>query len=300
MEQIIGQTEAPADVIKDSDIQNFAEDVLAASREVPVIVDFWAPWCEPCKQLTPVLEKVVRQAGGKVKLVKVNVDQNQAIAQQLRIQSIPAVFAFKDGQPVDGFAGALPESQVKAFVQRLTGDSGPSEIERAVEMAREAREAGKVEQAASIYGQILRVEPDNADALGGLAQCHIAGGALDEARELLAALTPEQAKNAEVAAARAAIELSEQAEDVGDTAELERAVEADPANHQARYDLSLALVARGEREAAVDHLLEIVRRNRAWNEEAARKQLLTLFEAFGQADPLTVASRRRLSSLLFS
>jgi putative thioredoxin len=300
MEQIIGQTGAPADVIKDSDIQHFAEDVLAASREVPVIVDFWAPWCGPCKQLTPVLEKVVRQAGGKVKLVKVNVDENQAIAQQLRIQSIPAVFAFKDGQPVDGFAGALPESQVKAFIQRLTGDSGPSEIERALAMARESRENGQSAQAASIYSQILRVEPDNAGAIGGLAQCHIASGELDQARALLAELTPEQAKDTEVAAARAAIELAEQAASVGDTAELEQAIAADPNNHQARYDLSLALVAQGRRQEAVDQLLEIVKRNRGWNDEAARKQLVTLFEAFGPVDPLTVASRRRLSSLLFS
>ena len=300
MEQIIGQAEVPADLIKDSDMRHFAEDVLVASREVPVIVDFWAPWCGPCKQLTPVLEKVVRQAGGKVKLVKVNVDENQAIAQQLRIQSIPAVFAFKGGQPVDGFAGALPESQVKAFIQRLTGDSGPNEIEQAVAMAREAREGGQVEQAASIYGQILRVEPDNAGAIGGLAQCHIAKGELEAARALLAELTPEQARDPEVATARAAIGLAEQTADVGDTAELEQAIAADPNDHRARYDLSLALVAQGRREEAVEQLLEIVKRNRGWNEEAARKQLLTLFEAFGHSDPLTVASRRRLSSLLFS
>jgi putative thioredoxin len=300
MEQMIGQSQVPPDTIKDSDIQHFAEDVLAASREVPVIVDFWAPWCGPCKQLTPVLEKVVRAAGGAVKLVKVNVDENQAIAQQLRIQSIPAVYAFKNGQPVDGFAGALPESQVKAFVQRLTGDTGPSEVERAVEAAQQAQEAGDFERAESIFGQVLRAEPDNGPALGGLAQCYVARGDLEQAREILASVPPKLANDPEVAAAKAAVALAEQTEGLGDTADLQAAVDADPDDHQARFDLSLALVARGEREAAVEHLLEIVRRNRAWNEEAARKQLVTLFEAFGPGDPLTVASRRRLSSLLFS
>jgi putative thioredoxin len=300
MEQMIGQSALPPDAIKDSDLQHFTQDVLVASREVPVIVDFWAPWCGPCKQLTPVLEKVVRQAGGKVKLVKVNVDENQAIAQQLRIQSIPAVFAFKNGQPVDGFAGALPESQVKAFVQRLTGDSGPSEVERAVALARQAREAGEFDRAVSIYGQVLRAEPDNPAALGGLAQCYVANGDMKQAREVLDAVPAKHANDPEVAAARAAMALAEQAENLGDMAELQHAVEANPADHQARYDLSLALVARGEREQAVEQLLAIVRADRNWNEQAARKQLVTLFEAFGHADPLTIASRRRLSSLLFS
>ncbi len=297
-EPLIGQ--APADVIKDTDTQGFAEDVIQASQEVPVIVDFWAPWCGPCKQLTPILEKVVRQAGGAVRLVKVNIDENQAIAQQLRIQSIPAVYAFHEGRPVDGFAGALPESQVKAFVQRLTGDSGPNEIERAIEMADQAREAGEVAQAQDIYGQILRVEPENTDALAGLAQCQIAGGDLDGARETLAGVDQRQRNAPAVAAAEAALALASQADDAGDAGELRRAIEADPDDHQARFDLAQALVGQGEREEAVDHLLEIVKRDRQWNEEAARKQLLTLFDAFGAGDPLTVASRRRLSSMLFS
>ena len=297
-EPLIGQ--ASADVIKDTNTQGFAEDVIQASQEVPVIVDFWAPWCGPCKQLTPILEKVVRQAGGAVRLVKVNIDENQAIAQQLRIQSIPAVYAFHEGRPVDGFAGALPESQVKAFVQRLTGDSGPNEIERAIEMADQAREAGEVDQAQDIYGQILRVEPENTDALAGLAQCQIAGGDLDGARETLAGVDQRQRNAPAVAAAEAALALASQADDAGDAGELRQAIEADPDDHQARFDLAQALVGQGEREEAVDHLLAIVKRDRQWNEEAARKQLLTLFDAFGAGDPLTVASRRRLSSMLFS
>jgi len=300
MEPLIGESQAPPGTIKDSDLQSFAQDVIAASREVPVIVDFWAPWCGPCKQLTPILEKVVRQAGGKVRLVKVNVDENQAIAQQLRIQSIPAVYAFKNGQPVDGFAGALPESQVKAFVQRLTGDTGPSEIEKALEMAKQALDEGELDDAVNIYGQILRVEPTNGTALGGLAQCYVKNGDLEQARQTLEMVGPEARNDPEVTAAQAAVELAQQTGSVGDVADLRRAVEADANDHQARFDLSLALVAGGAREEAVEQLLEIVRRDRAWNEEAARKQLVTLFDAFGHADPLTVASRRRLSSLLFS
>ena len=297
-EPLIGQ--APADVIKDTDAQGFADDVIAASQEVPVIVDFWAPWCGPCKQLTPILEKLVRQAGGAVRLVKVNIDENPAIAQQLRIQSIPAVYAFHEGRPVDGFSGALPESQVKAFVQRLTGDSGPNEIERAIEMAEGAREAGEFDRALENFGQILRVEPHNTDVLAGVAQCHIAAGDLEEAIRTLETVEPQERNAASIVAAEAALEVARQAGDAGDAGELHRAVEADPDDHQARFDLAQALVGQGDREAGVDHLLEIVKRDRQWNEEEARRQLLTLFDAFGAADPLTVASRRRLSAMLFS
>ena len=300
MEPIIAQSEAPPDTIKDSNTESFADDVLAASREVPVIVDFWAPWCGPCKQLTPVLEKVVNEARGKVKLVKVNIDENPAIAQQLRVQSIPAVFAFSDGQPVDGFAGALPESQIRAFVQRLTGDSGPSEIEKAIEMAEEAMATKDLERAVGIFGQILRIEPQNTSALAGLAHCYVQNGDLEQARQTLDMVAPEAQNVPQVSAAQAALELAEQAGDAGDAGELAHTVDANPDDHQARFDLAAALIAAEQREEAVDHLLEIVKRNRTWNEEAARKQLLTLFEAFGPTDPLTVASRRRLSAMLFS
>ena len=297
-EPLIGQ--APADVIKDTDAQGFADDVMVASQEVPVIVDFWAPWCEPCKQLTPILEKLVRQAGGTVRLVKLNIDENPAIAQQLRIQSIPAVYAFRDGQPIDGFSGALPESQVRAFVERLTGDSGPNEVERALEAAEQAREAGDLDRAVDVFGQILRIEPQNVDALAGLARCYIGAGELEEAARTLEMIAPQSRGAPAVTAAQAALELARQAGDAGDIGELRRAVETDPNDHQSRFDLAQALVVQSAREEAVDQLLEIVKRDRKWNEEAARKQLLTLFDAFGVADPLTAASRRRLSTLLFS
>ncbi len=297
-EPLIGQ--APADVIKDTDAQGFADDVMVASQEVPVIVDFWAPWCEPCKQLTPILEKLVRQAGGTVRLVKLNIDENPAIAQQLRIQSIPAVYAFRDGQPIDGFSGALPESQVRAFVERLTGDSGPNEVERAIEAAEQAREAGDLDRAVDVFGQILRIEPQNVNALAGLARCYVGAGELEEAARTLEMIAPQSRGAPAVTAAQAALELARQAGDAGDIGELRRAVETDPNDHQSRFDLAQALVVQSAREEAVDHLLEIVKRDRKWNEEAARKQLLTLFDAFGVADPLTAASRRRLSTLLFS
>ena len=297
-EPLIGQ--ATADVIKDTDAQGFADDVMVASQEVPVIVDFWAPWCEPCKQLTPILEKLVRQAGGAVRLVKLNIDENPAIAKQLRIQSIPAVYAFRDGQPVDGFSGALPESQVRAFVERLTGDSGPNEVERAIEAAEQAREAGDLDRAVDVFGQILRIEPQNVNALAGLARCYVGAGELEEAARTLEMIEPQSRGAPAVTAAQAALELARQAGDAGDIGELRRSVETDPNDHQSRFDLAQALVGQNAREEAVDHLLEIVKRDRQWNEEAARKQLLTLFDAFGVADPLTAASRRRLSTLLFS
>lgn len=303
MEPLIGQAPQAAakDVIKDGSARTFAQDVIMASREVPVIVDFWAPWCGPCKQLGPVLEKVVQQAGGKVKLVKINVDENPQIAQQLRIQSIPAVFAFSNGQPVDGFVGALPESQVRQFVQRLAGDSGPSEIDQALEMAKQALNEGQLDRAVGIFGQILRVEPQNGKALAGLAQAYVKSGDLAQARQTLEMIGPDYRNDPDVASARAAVDLAEQAgAKAGETAALEAKVAQDPNDLQAKFDLAVALAATGVRERAVDLLLEIVQKDRAWNEEAARKQLIKLFEAFGPTDPLTVSARRRLSSILFS
>jgi len=300
MEPLIGEINAPADVVKETDTANFAADVIQASQEVPVIVDFWAPWCGPCKTLGPALEKAVKQAGGAVRMVKVNVDENQQLAAQLRVQSIPAVFAFKGGQPVDGFVGALPDSQIKSFIQRLTGDAGPSPIEQAVEQASQAAEAGDTEMAMNIYGQVLRADPQNTAALGGLAHCLVLQGELAEAREMLDAMEPALQSDPAVQSARAALELAEQAGDVGDAAELLARIETDPTDFEARMELSTALLAQNRREEAVDQLMEIIRRDRQWNDEAARKQLLTLFDAWGPTDELTVASRRRLSSMLFS
>ena len=298
---------APANsgaAIKDADMSTFMADVIDASRQTTVLVDFWAPWCGPCKQLTPILEKVVKASNGAVRLVKVNIDlpQNQPLAQQLRIQSIPAVYAFRGGQPVDGFLGALPESQVKQFVERVAGGKlEASPVEEILAEAKAALEQGDVELAAGTYAEAQSIEPTNPAVLAGIARTAVQMGELDRARQALALVPAEHANHADVAGAKAALALAEQAQGAGgDVANLRAKVTADAADHQARFDLALALVGAGQREAAVDELLEIVRRNRAWNEEAARRQLLTLFEAFGPTDPLTIATRKRLSSLLFA
>ncbi len=305
MEPLIGAApgKAGADLIKNSSTAAFMTDVIDASNEQPVIVDFWAPWCGPCKTLGPQLEKAVRDAKGAVRMVKINVDENQELAAQMRIQSIPAVYAFKGGRPVDGFVGALPESQIKAFVQRLSagGAKGPSPVEEAVEMAKEALAAGDAGRAATIFTQVLQHEPDHADAIAGLARAYIARNDLDRAKATLDRAPKEAAGHAEVAAARAALELAEAGSKAkGALGELKALVARDPRDFEARYELASALFAAGEREAGIDELLEIIRKNRAWNEEAARKQLLKFFEAMGPTDPLTVASRRRLSSILFA
>lgn len=307
METIIGQSGngAPAaDVIKDSNTEQFVDDVINASMEVPVLVDFWAPWCGPCKQLGPMLEKLVRAADGKVKLVKVNIDDDPVIAQQLRIQSIPAVFAFHKGQPVDGFVGALPESQLKAFIERLTGSAvGPTPVDQALEAGKAALEAGEIGEAQAAFTTVLGAEPDNAAALAGLARCQIAGGDLAGARETLERAGPAQANHPEIAGAKAALTLAEETGDSGDAEEaaaLRARLEQNPNDHETRFELAKSLLGANMREAAVEELLDIVRRDRKWNDEAARKQLLTLFEAWGPTDPLTVDARRRLSSLLFS
>ena len=294
-----------ADVIKDGSDRTFMADVIEASRDVPVIVDFWAPWCGPCKQLGPAIEKAVRAAKGAVKLVKIDTDQHPMIAQQLRVQSIPAVYAFYQGRPVDAFVGAQPESQIKAFVDRLAklggGAGGMDEmLEDALAQAKEALDAGDVNTASDIYGQILQAVPDNAAAYAGLVRCLVAAKDLERAKQMIAQAPEAIAKDKDLLAAKSAIEVAEQAENVGPVPELMEKLARDKNDHQARYDLAMALYASGKREAAVDELLELVRRDRTWNEDAARKQLVKLFEAFGPTDPLTVSARRRLSSVLFS
>jgi putative thioredoxin len=301
MLQNLGASAPPADgLIKETTTQAFAKDVLEESRRQPVLVDFWAPWCGPCRQLTPVLEKAVRATKGKVKLAKMNIDEHPAVAGQLGIQSIPAVIAFVNGQPADGFLGALPENQVVAFIERLTKDRVSGEDKDRLKLADAALVDGDPAGAAEIYAQILTEDGANVHALAGLARCYVETGAIDQAKRTLA-MVPEGKRNeASVAAARAALELAEQAASVGPVGELEHRVLSNPADHQARFDLAVALNAKGRRQEALDHLVEIVRNDRKWNDDGARKQLVQLFEAWGPTDPLTVDGRKRLSSILFA
>ena len=296
-----GATAAVAeDVVRETTTQAFVKDVIEESRRQPVLVDFWAPWCGPCKQLTPMLEKAVRAAKGKAKLVKMNIDEHPAIPGQMGIQSIPAVIAFVNGQPVDGFLGALPESQVTAFLERLVKDRVGGEEKDLLKAADAALVEGDAVRAADLYAKVLAQDAANVHALAGLARAYVGTGAVEQAKQTLA-LVPEAKRNeAPVAAARAALELAQQATSLGSVAELEQKVAASPLDHQARFDLALALNAKGRRQQALDHLLEIVRRDRKWNDDGARKQLVQLFEAWGPSDEATVEGRRRLSSILFA
>jgi putative thioredoxin len=295
-----GQSLGGGDIVKEATLATFAKDVLEASRNVPVLVDFWAPWCEPCKQLTPILEKVVKSFAGKVRLVKVNIDQNQALAGQLRIQSIPTVYAFRDGRPLDGFQGAQPESAVRAFVERLLGEEAAMDAAAAIAAADQALEAGDLQGAAEIYAAVLQGEPQNAAALAGLARCYLKSGDAARAEQTLELVPPDKRDSAPVASARAALELAKVAGKAGDIGKLKAQVEAQPANHQARLDYAIALAAGGNKSEAAEQLLESFRRDRKWNDEAARKQLLKLFDAWGPKDPATLEGRRKLSSILFS
>ncbi len=297
----VGGTPGGSDLIKDSNIASFVADVIEASKTVPVIVDFWAPWCEPCKQLTPTLEKLVTLGGGIVKLVKVNIDENQQLAQQLQVKSVPTVFGFKHGQPIDGFAGAQPESQIKAFIGRLTGGAS-SPLDEALEHAAAALEAGDPETASGIYAQVLGQDQANGKALGGMIRCFLASGETAHAQEMIDGLEDKTKSDPDVAAAITAVELPEQGEAAEgiDLSELEAKLAANENDHQARFDMALALYGAGQTEQALDQLLDIIRRDRAWNDEAARQQIVKIFEALGAMDPLTVAARRQLSSLLFS
>ncbi len=292
---------APADLIKDTTTALFAKDVLEASRDVPVLVDFWAPWCGPCKQLTPVIEKVVRAAKGKIRLVKMNIDEHPAVAGQLGVQSIPAVFAFRNGRPVDGFMGALPEGQVKAFIDRLLGGEGPgADLAEMLKVAAEALEQNDSQTAAEIYAAILAEDKENPDAIAGLAKCYLKTGDLDRAESTLAMAPPAKQSHAAIAGVRAALDLARKAPASGETAKLEAAIAADPNDHQARFDLALAFNAQGRKEEAVEQLLGLMRRSRTWNEDGARKQLVQFFEAWGPKDEMTLAGRKQLSILLFS
>ncbi|MCB1969849.1 MAG: thioredoxin [Geminicoccaceae bacterium] len=287
-------------VIRDGSIGTFAQDVIQESMRVPVLVDFWAPWCGPCKQLTPVLEKVVKAAKGKVRLVKINIDENPELAQQMRVQSVPTVYAFVSGQPVTGFAGAQSESQVKSLIEKLTGGPLGAEDADATEAAREAMEAGDLQSAAGIYGGILQQDPENPDAVGGMARCLIMAGQLGEARRILDAVPAGIVSHAAVAGARAALDLAVEAGDLGDPRELEARVQRDAADHEARYRLATSLFLRDQVPEAMEQLLQIIRKEREWNEEAARKQLVRFFEALGPTHPQTLKGRRMLSSVLFS
>jgi putative thioredoxin len=296
----VGTAPTPEAPVKDVTTQSFMKDVIEESKRQPVLVDFWAEWCGPCKQLAPVLEKVVKAAKGKVKLTKMDIDKHPAIPGQLGIQSIPAVFAFVNGQPVDGFMGALPESQVLAFVERLTKDRIGGEEKDLLKTADAALAGGDASGAAELYAQLLAEDGANVPALAGLARSYVKTGAIEQAKQTLAMVPEAKRNDAAVAAARAALELAEQAKAVGPVAELEKKLADNPLDHQARFDLAVALAGKGRRQEAVDHLIDVVKRDRKWNDDGARKQLVQFFEAWGPTDEATVNGRKRLSSILFA
>jgi putative thioredoxin len=301
LQDIAGAAPGAVDgLIKDTTTQAFMKDVIEESKRQPVLVDFWAEWCGPCKQLTPVLEKAVTAAKGKIKLAKMDIDKHPAIPGQMGIQSIPAVIAFVNGQPVDGFMGALPESQVKDFIARVTKDKLGGEAQDLLKTADEALAAGDAEDAVALYSEVLREDPSNVPALAGLARAQVTTGELDQAKQTLARIPEAKRNDAAVAAAHSALEVAEQAKSVGPVGELEQKVAANPLDHQARFDLAVALNAAGKRQEAADHLLEIVKRDRKWNDDGARKQLVQFFEAWGPTDEATVNGRRKLSSILFA
>ena len=308
--------------VKDSGLATFGADVIVASREVPVIVDFWAPWCGPCKTLGPQLEAAVNAANGAVKMVKVNIDENPEIAQQLRIQSIPTVYAFRDGQPVDGFMGAIPESQIKSFVANLASGGGghdhghdhdhdhghhhggPEHTAEVLAVGEQALAAGDFAMAAQAFGHVLQDEPGHPAAVAGLARAYLAGGDVERAKQALQLVRPDGANDEAIRAVEAELKLRDAAPAVqpesGETAALRAKLQADPKDHQSRYDLAMALDAAGDRDGAIEQLLDLVKRDRKWNDEAARKQLVTIFEALGFTDPRAVEGRRKLSGILFS
>ena len=298
-----GPAPQAGDLIKETTTQTFVKDVIEESKRQPVLIDFWAPWCGPCRQLTPILEKVVTNAKGRVKLVKMNIDEHPSIPGQMGIQSIPAVIAFVNGQPADGFMGASPESQVNAFIERLTKGvpaAGEPNIAEILKEADAVLAEGDAAAAAQIYAEVLGIDATNIAALAGLAKCYVTTGAVDQAKQTLGMVPESKRNDPAVKAVQASIDLAEQAQSVGPIGELEQKVAANPLDHQARFDLATALNAEGKRGEATNQLLEIVKRDRKWNDDGARKQLVQFFEAWGGADEATVEGRKRLSTILFS
>lgn len=302
MEDLIGYKDgvAPEDLIKDADMASFMDDVVEASKITPVLVDFWAEWCEPCKTLTPLLEKVVMEARGAIRLVKVDADKNQELAQQLRIQSLPTVMAFKDGQPVDGFTGALPESELKNFIAKFATDGHDPNLQDYINKGNELLAEGKAEEALGLFSQILQADAENLDAIAGLASGFLKMGEVEKAQGVLKTLTEDRKAHPAIAAVIASLEFAEDRPEEGELIKLKEKVQKKPKDNQALYDLAEGLFASGQREDAADALLTIIAREREWNEEAARKLLLKMFEAAGPADPFTLQTRRKLSSVLFS
>jgi putative thioredoxin len=299
----------PAILIKDSTDRAFKADVIDASLEAPVLVDFWAPWCGPCRALSPAIEKVVNEKGGKIRLVKINIDENPQIAGQLGVQSIPNVFAFAGGRPIDMFLGNMPEGEVRKFADRVIAAAGPGqpragsveeEIKNAMTAAKEALATGDLNTAAQVFGMVLQHQPENAEAILGMSRVYLKAGEAEQAQAIFDTIPEAARKGADYVSLAAELKLLSEASDLGEIAELTRALDKNPDDHQARFDLALALNADGKRAEAADQLLALMKRDRTWNEDGARKKLLDFFEAWGAKDPATLKGRRSLSAMLFS